>query len=171
MVEILTVLVIVGVLIGLGFPMLNRFRNQARASACMVKLKQVGVAVNLYSADHGLKFPNMAAARNSKLDLPEDDEFPTMDILLKDYVRDEFVFECPADHGDFFEDTGTSYFWNSLVNGQMIGNMDLLGLSSNEAGIPLVSDKENFHKHLGHEVNILYADGHIDKQLQFIVNE
>ncbi|MDF1816078.1 MAG: hypothetical protein P1V20_28010, partial [Verrucomicrobiales bacterium] len=69
----------------------------------------------------------------------------------------------------FFERTGSSYFWNSLVNGQKMGNMNLLGIVKQESGIPLVSDKENFHKHIGGEVNILYADGHIMKELQFTV--
>jgi prepilin-type processing-associated H-X9-DG protein len=32
-----------------------------------------------------------------------------------------------------------------------------------------VSDKENFHKYQGVEVNILYADGHVAKEVQFVV--
>ena len=166
LVEMLVVLAILGILIGMAWPMMSRFKNQARASVCSGQLRQIGVSVNAYMADNGMRFPTMEIGRESK-----EEEIPVMDTVLIDYVRDETVFDCPADHGNFFEKTGSSYFWNHLVNGQMLGSMNLLGLSSNEAGIPIVSDKENFHKHVGHEVNILYADGHVYKELQFIVNQ
>ena len=92
-----------------------------------------------------------------------------MDTVLADYVRDEFAFKCPADKQGIFEETGSSYFWNSLMNGQRLSNMNFLGLTRDAAGIPLISDKENFHEHIGDGVNILYADGHVQKELQFAV--
>ncbi|NNE91925.1 MAG: type II secretion system protein [Verrucomicrobiales bacterium] len=164
--EILTVVAILAVISALLIPMAKRIKNQARATVCGQQLRQLGVAVNAYMGDHGMKFPDWQPGRESK-----EDDVPVMETMLTDYVRDEFVFQCPADHEGHFERTGSSYFWNSLVNGQRIGKMNLLGLSNNEAGIPLISDKENFHKHVGHEVNILYADGHVYKELQFIVNQ
>jgi prepilin-type processing-associated H-X9-DG protein len=86
-------------------------------------------------------------------------------------VKDEYLFECPGDHEGIFQKTGSSYLWNSLINGQRMGNMNLLGLTEMESGIPTVSDKENFHKHVGDGVNILYADGHVTRSLQFIVGQ
>ena len=106
----------------------------------------------------------MVAARESR-----DQDDPAMDTVLEDYVRDEFAFKCPADHRGIFEETGSSYFWNSLMNGQRLNNMNFLGLTKDAAGIPLMSDKENFHEHIGDGVNILYADGHVQKELQFVV--
>ena len=167
MLEVITVVATLAILLSIGWPFMARMKHQARATTCMGQLRQIGVAINSHMADTGLRFPSLAPGRESRDDL----ETPVMETVLRPYVRDEFVFECPADHEGFFEETGSSYFWNSLVNDQMMGDMNLLGLSSNEAGIPLVSDKENFHKHIGHEVNILYADGHVHKELQFIVNK
>ena len=56
------------------------------------------------------------------------------------------------------------------MNGQAMGNMDFMGLTKNQSGIPLMSDKESFHKSVGDEVNILYADGHVVSELQFTVD-
>ena len=165
MVEILVVIAVVGLLAAITYPTTVRIRSQASSSVCAGKLRQIGISLNLYFGDHGTKFPVMAAARESK-----DDDVPVIDTVLRDYVTDEYAFQCPSDHEGLFEKTGSSYFWNSLINGQMLGNMDLLGLTDDETGIPIVSDKENFHKNVGDEVNILYADGHVQKKLQFVVD-
>jgi prepilin-type processing-associated H-X9-DG protein len=34
-----------------------------------------------------------------------------------------------------------------------------------------MSDKESFHKYRDVQVNILYADGHVAKDIQFVVEE
>ena len=163
--EILIVISLIILLLSISSSSYSRLKNQARAVQCTSKLREIGVGINLYLADNGLYFPTLAAGRDSK----DDQEAPVLETELLDYVSNEHIFECPADHEGLFEKTGSSYFWNTLVNGQRMGNMNLLGIIKQEAGIPLVSDKENFHKHIGNEVNILYADGHILKELQFNV--
>ena len=163
MVEILVVIAILGLLASILVPSMRRMKASALSMQCLGKLRNLGMALNDYFIDHGTIYPVMVGSRESK----EDDE-PALDTVLIEYVRDEYAFECPADHR-FFKETGTSYFWNSLINGQRMGNMNLLGLTDNAAGIPLMSDKENFHQNVGDGVNILYADGHVLKELQFIV--
>ncbi len=163
--EMLVVMGILAIVFSIVFTSFKTVKSQASSVVCTGKLRDIGVALNSYSGDNGLKFPIMEGARESR-----EDDVPVMDTVLKEYLPDEFAFQCPADHEKIFEKTGSSYFWNSLINGQMIGNMDLLGITSNETGIPIASDKENFHKSVGDEVNILYADGHVDKQLQFVVD-
>lgn len=165
MLEILVVMAIIAILGAVAYPMATKMKARSSALACMGKLRQIGVSFNLYFADHGMRFPVMVAARESR----EQDD-PAIDTVLLEYVNDESVFQCPSDHKHLFEDTGSSYFWNSMINGQLHGNMDLLGLTKNKMGIPIVSDKEDFHQHIGDEVNILYADGHVQKKLQFVVD-
>ena len=121
--------------------------------------------MNLYANEHASRMPTMVAARESD----EEDE-PALDTVLREYTTSEQVFQCPGDHERIWAETGTSYFWNSTLNNQLIGNLDFLGLIKQEVGIPMVSDKENFHESIGDEVNILYADGHVEKELQFIVD-
>jgi prepilin-type processing-associated H-X9-DG protein len=109
--------------------------------------------------------PKLVSARES---IDQDD--PALDTVLIDYVNGANFFHCPGDHERLWVKTGTSYFWNSTLNDQMIGNLDFLGLTKQEIGIPMVSDKENFHENIGDEVNILYADGHVQRELQFVVD-
>ena len=57
------------------------------------------------------------------------------------------------------------------MNGQKTSNLKLLGMTGQASGIPIVSDKENFHEDVGDGVNVLYADGHVLREVQFIVDK
>ncbi|MEM7697600.1 MAG: hypothetical protein AAF236_04260 [Verrucomicrobiota bacterium] len=157
-------LIIIGLLAAIIVPTMSRAKANARSTQCVGKLREIGIGLNNYFAEKGLRFPELVAARESR-----DQDLMTLDTALLPYVSSEQVFRCPADHEGFFENTGSSYFWNSLINGQQFGNMDLLGIIREEAGIPVVSDKENFHEHIADGVNVLYADGHVQRRLQFTV--
>jgi prepilin-type processing-associated H-X9-DG protein len=157
------VVTILGILIGIGVPSFRLMKANARSTLCAGKLRDLGIGLNGYLGDHGMKFPTLVPARESK-----EDDVPVLDRELLEYVGDEFAFQCPADH-EHFEKTGSSYFWNSLVNGQNTSKLQLLGLKGHAAGIPIVSDKENFHEDVGDSVNVLYADGHVLREVQFAV--
>ena len=163
MVEILVVVAILGILAGIGVPTFRMMKANARSTLCAGKLREIGIALNQYFADHGMTYPTLVAARESR----EQDD-PALDTVLLEYLGDEFAFQCPADH-ELFEKTGSSYFWNSLVNGQKTSNLQLLGMKGHPSGIPLVSDKENFHEDVGDGVNVLYGDGHVLREVQFVV--
>jgi len=165
MIEILVVVAILGLLVGIGVPTFRQFKAGARSTLCMGKLREIGIGLNQYFADHGMTFPTLVPARESK-----SEEEPAMDTVLLEYVGDALAFQCPSDH-EFFEKTGSSYFWNSLVNGQKTSNLKLLGMKGHPSGIPLVSDKENFHEDVGDGVNVLYADGHVLREVQFVVDK
>ena len=164
LVEILVAAGIIIALATISVPLITRLKERARAATCAAKLKNLGTAVNLYLGEHNMTFPTMEAARADR-----EDEVAVLDNTLDEYIDGEEVFQCPADDAGLFEETGTSYFWNSLLNGQQASNANLLGLIKSAKGIPVISDKENFHRWRGDEVNILYADGHVDKELRFNV--
>ena len=62
-----------------------------------------------------------------------------------------------------FASTGSSYSWNSLLNGQDADHLSVLGMNFDPHQIPLMFDKEKFHaaRGEGKGQNFLYADGHI----------
>lgn len=162
--EILIVAAILIALVAIGIPLVNRVRNQGLATKCSAKLREVGLGMHLYLGDHNHTFPTLATAKESR----DDTETPTLEGVLLEYVgNEESVFHCPADH-TFFRTTGSSYFWNTLVNGQRVGDLKLLGSIEEETVIPIVSDKENFHQYIGAEVTVLYADGSTLKGLKFV---
>jgi prepilin-type processing-associated H-X9-DG protein len=67
----------------------------------------------------------------------------------------------------FFERTGSSYAWNSLLNGEDADHLKIFSINFDAHEIPVVYDKEDFHKARGANkaVNYLYADGHIKNLL------
>lgn len=164
--EMLLAITIIAMVAGLGVPGYLRIKRQAQSHQCITKLRHLGVGLNLYLGDHGLIMPTLVPSRDDK----NDTEPPTIDRVLLKYVDSEEAFRCPSDHEGIWEKTGSSYFWNSLVNGQPMGSMNFMGLTKNQTVIPLMSDKENFHEHIGDGVNILYADGHVQSELQFTVD-
>ena len=163
MVEILVVVAILGLLAAIGVPTFRMMKANARSTLCSGKLREIGIALNQYFGDHGMTYPTLVAARESR----EQDD-PALDTVLLEYLGDDEAFHCPADH-EIFGKTGSSYFWNSLVNGQKTSNLQLLGMKGHPSGIPLVSDKENFHEDVGDGVNVLYGDGHVLREVQFVV--
>lgn len=162
LVEILVVMAIAAGLIGLLLPAAEHLRARARQIQCLHNLRGIGAAMQLYAQDHEGTLPDMAALRPSK-----EEDVATLDTVLLDYIKDPRVFRCPADNEKrLWESTGTSYHWNSALNGQKIQNLQFLG-GGNTSLIPMVGDKESFHEGCPQEVNVLYADGRSSNILKF----
>lgn len=136
----------------------------SRSIACRQNLRDLSRALQLYLAEHQDVMPTLAAGKSS---IGEDDK-PTLDTVLLPYLDNPDALRCPADHEGLYETTGTSYFWNSLLNGQKASNLRFF-FSQNDSLIPVISDKQAFHKGVGTGVNILYADGRVEKEFKFQV--
>ena len=167
LVELLVVIAIVAILAALLLPALARARESGRATACLGNLRQIGAALQLYTQDNDNRMPvayDAALSTNS----PAATNGPTLDRLLQNYLDAPRVFLCPSDDQDLFGRTGSSYAWNSLLNGQDTDRLKILNLPAEHNHIPLVFDKEAFHRRrgegLGH--NFLYADGRIQNRLE-----
>lgn len=159
--ELLVVFVIIAVLAGLAIPLSRRLLAQGRATACVSNERQLGLALNLYLADHNLRMPELAAGRRDK-----SEELAVIDNTLDRYANEPRVFACPADFDHFAEMTGTSYYWNTAINGQALSNLNFL-FTTDPTRIPILADKQGFHLYSENKVNLLYADGHASKELTF----
>ncbi|MES2459417.1 MAG: DUF1559 domain-containing protein [Armatimonadota bacterium] len=58
LIELLVVITIIALLAAILFPVFARARDQARKTTCLSNLKQIGVAVSLYTSDHDGGYPN-----------------------------------------------------------------------------------------------------------------
>jgi prepilin-type N-terminal cleavage/methylation domain-containing protein/prepilin-type processing-associated H-X9-DG protein len=161
LVELLVVIVIIAVLAALAIPAVSRVRANSLASKCLTNLRQIGVGLNLYLNDHNEEMPTLMAGRHSR-----SEDVPVIDNALTDYLKDPRIFACPADP-KFARLTGTSYYWNSTLNGQRLGSLNFLKLEDATSRIPILSDKEGWHLYNANHVNILYADGHATRGLTF----
>ena len=165
LVELIVVIVIVGVLATLVFPVFNRVAEGGRAASCVSNLRQIGVALSVYVGEHNMTMPELKAGRTDKKD-----DGPVLDTVLAAGIGDPRVFACPSDKRGIATRSGTSYFWNSVLNNQPVANLNFFR-QSDTTRIPVLSDKEGFHPYEPSQVNILYADGHATRDLKFTTDK
>jgi prepilin-type N-terminal cleavage/methylation domain-containing protein/prepilin-type processing-associated H-X9-DG protein len=162
LVEMLIVIGIIALLVALILPPVSRSNEHAKSAACLSNLRQIGLALQLYTQDHDNKMPVMYDAFLSTNSSPLTNT-ATIDIVLSNYLGNVRVLRCLSDNKHLFEQTGASYAWNSLANGQDADHLEVFSIPFDPHNIPLVFDKEAFHASIGRNrgVNYLYADGHI----------
>jgi prepilin-type N-terminal cleavage/methylation domain-containing protein/prepilin-type processing-associated H-X9-DG protein len=160
--ELLVVVSILGILFAIVVPMARRSIENGRAVQCMSNLRALGVGLSAYLADHDMTMPTLKGGRAK---LSQEDQ--VIDKVFQPYLKDMRVLACPSDP-KYAKETGTSYFWNTALNGQHVGSLDFMRMTQEQSKIPVASDKEGFHPYLENKVNVLYADGHATKDLKFV---
>jgi len=164
LIEILVSIGVIAVLAAIAIPSLNIARARADSAKCISHLRSLGVSLNLYLTDHQMTMPDIEASRASKTD-----DVPVIDNTIDTYVDNKAVFTCPAGRVAA-EKTGTSYYFNSALRGQKTANLSLFWLND-QSKIPVLVDKEGWHKYVDDKVNHLFADGHVTNELRLIVEE
>jgi prepilin-type N-terminal cleavage/methylation domain-containing protein/prepilin-type processing-associated H-X9-DG protein len=166
LIELLVVIAIIALLASLLLPVLGKTKEAGRSTACISNLHQIGLALQIYVDGNNNRLPVMRD-RSMDTNSPATDVLPSVELVLKSELGNTNVLRCPSDREDIFGQTGSSYSWNSLLNGQKADSLKVLGLSFNPHAIPVFFDKEGFHaaRGPGKAVNYLYADGHIKNLL------
>lgn len=144
----------VAIVAAMVWPALSLAVARSHSARCLGNLRGLGVAFNAYLADHQGKMPALAAGRSSV-----GEDLPVIDTVLAPYAGSADLFSCPAD-GRLAAETGTSYFYNSALGGQRLAGLNFLGLVDDASRIPVLVDKEGWHRANPTRVNHLFADGH-----------
>jgi len=168
LIELLVVISIIAILAALLMPALGRAKESGRAVACISNLRQIGIALQVYVDGNNQRLPLMRdRLAQSDTNQPPTNTLQSVEVVLRDELGNTNVLRCPSDRQDLFAQTGSSYAWNSLLNGQRADNLNVLGLHFDPHAIPVFFDKEAFHAARGpaKAVNYLYADGHIKNLL------
>ncbi|MCI0745190.1 MAG: prepilin-type N-terminal cleavage/methylation domain-containing protein [Verrucomicrobia subdivision 3 bacterium] len=165
LIELLVVLAVVGLLAALILPALGRAKESARATSCLSNLRQTGVALQLYVQDNNNRLPVMYDALISTSG--SSTNTLTIDHVLTNHLGSRKILHCRSDDKDLFALTGSSYAWNALLNGQDAEHLQVFGIQFDPHNIPVVFDKEAFHRARGpgKGINYLYADGRIQNLL------
>ena len=185
LIELLATLAGIGVLAALLLPAIGRAKRQAHNISCINQLKQLGVATRLFAEDNNSRLP-VVEALPSNPDNPQEPK-PRICDVLGPYVgktsstnQSAPVFKCPSDHDWFFEAEGSSYQWNTSLNGKAIdlghvGGRMMGAFASNGVVVwqtnftlaqapesaPLLVDYDDFHPRPPKSgKNAVYMDGH-----------
>ena len=159
--ELLTVIVICGILASLGIAAAVLVRARSRRAACAGNLRQVGQLLHLYLEGNNFRMPYCTVY---PADPPDNEKsFPGIAEVLCPDGRGREILRCPGDRAGYFERHSSSYEWNSIgVNGRQVEskNFTVFGFQ-----YPVMYDYDVFHAPLRN--NYLYIDGQVtDEPLQ-----
>jgi prepilin-type N-terminal cleavage/methylation domain-containing protein/prepilin-type processing-associated H-X9-DG protein len=190
LIELLVVIAIIGVLAAMLMPALSRAKGKAKNAVCLSQLKQLGVATRLYADENGNRMP--AAELLPTMPIDPANPLPRIRDILGAAIGQSGggtnasanVFRCPQDKLGLFERQGSSYEWNTDLNGRKLdetrtSNVRLVKvvvingqpaeqtdetkeLRFPPATTPLLLDYEDFHPRPPRPAkNVVYMDGHV----------
>jgi prepilin-type N-terminal cleavage/methylation domain-containing protein/prepilin-type processing-associated H-X9-DG protein len=162
LIELLVVLAVISLLAALLLPALGRAKESGRATACLSNLHQIGVALQLYVQENQNRLPYMSDRSPTTTN-----QYAPPDVVLSNYLGNPNILHCPSDNQHLFEVTGSSYAWNTLLNGEDADHLKVLGMDFAPVHMPVMFDKDKFHIARGpaKAKNYLYADGHLKNLL------
>lgn len=133
LIELLVVLAIIGILASLLLPAFGRAKAKSRNAVCLSQLRQLGLATRMYTDEHNNLLPSAEILPSMPLDPAK--PLPRICDVLGSYLGKAnpstnavTVFKCPGDAVGRFASEGSSYQWNTELNGHrmdetMSGNM------------------------------------------------
>ena len=188
LIELLVVIVIIGLLASLLLPAISRAKAKAYNTVCVNQLRQLGTATRLYAEDNDTRMPKAEILPT----LPLDPQHPLPRIcdVLGPYVgkaagtNSAAVFKCPTDNLKMFTRQGSSYEWNTelnghridetrssnvrivrveIINGEVVENTDEQKvLRFPPETTPLFLDYDEFHPRAPKSgKNVVFMDGHV----------
>ena len=185
LIELLVVIAIIAILAAILFPVFARAREKARSATCMSNLKQLGLALEMYSSDYDDLYP--WAVDPADQFLPQiwasypawQAIIPTMPRLkdaLLPYTKNREIWHCRSDKGftvlegtglpldatpTAFEALGTSYMWRTEIVFRHTGPSTLADPTATNILFDGHGAWHGGNTYQGGRWNILYGDGHV----------
>jgi type II secretory pathway pseudopilin PulG len=180
LIELLIVIGIIALLAGMLLPALQKAKQKGKTVSCRSNLKQLGIAVTLYTTDNHDYFPN---ATSQKADLLSQPRLQWLPDVLQLKSKKKGIYRCPDDREKLYEASngGTSYIWNwQMITGvdgnEKAGlgkyNIDISGSAAHmvsPAHFAIMVDAGPYHGQPGERIafNVLYAGGNVSDLRDF----
>ncbi len=131
LIELLVVIAIIAILAAILFPVFQRVRENARRTACLSNMKQLGLAVTQYTQDYDELYPGavkgsggaiMPGGWNYYTTFGAGATLPVFDMTLGSiysYTKSKGIYLCPDDSAG--QTAGDSYALSSCVATSPIG--------------------------------------------------
>ena len=93
LIELLVVIAIIAILAAILFPVFARAREKARQTACLSNVKQIALALQMYTQDYDEKLPFLTSCS-----APENTKHATAEPQGKihPYIKNVQIWECPS---------------------------------------------------------------------------
>src|SRR5215213_5981908 len=135
LIELLVVIAIIAILAAILFPVFAQARERARTSVCTSNVRQIGLALRMYTQDYDEAFPIFYAYHTRA-------PHKGIELELLPYTKSAAIFRCPSDAGgpyqkkelpkaaNYYEAYGSSYYFErrcfTLAEGESTMNNEVI---------------------------------------------